>query len=345
MKINALIVDDESIVRKGLRFMLPCAAHGIEIIGEAASGEKALEFMEQNTVQLLFTDITMPGMSGLELLKQVNIRFPQVRTVILTCHQDFDYIQEALRLGAIDYMVKTQMEDQELDRLLNRITECFHSVDAQQASKPLTHHEPLEHDLPHITQLWESLQWIMDKAYLDEMISTADRCTASAQNELTGKAITGWQEKCPMLFTHEWVQNRSSLTYHQLTAALRKDKEDISQSLLRSGYSEDVIIAILKSIDYMHSHSGRRLKQEEICEAVTLSKSYLSRSFKDIMGITFVSYLQDTYIRQAKDLLRTTNQPIYRIAETCGFQDEKYFSKVFKTKVGQLPSEYRLARR
>ena len=119
--IRALIVDDESLVRKGLRLTIPWQDYGIEIVGEAGTGEKALDFIRGEPVDLLLADITMPGMSGLELTKRLRQEYPGIRVVILTCHQDFDYIQEALRLGAIDYIVKTQLEDMDLNAAMERI--------------------------------------------------------------------------------------------------------------------------------------------------------------------------------------------------------------------------------
>ncbi|MBC8079030.1 MAG: response regulator [Gorillibacterium sp.] len=120
--IRTLLVDDEHLVRKGLLHVLPWNKHGMEIVGEAGNGEEALQFLSSHTVDLLVTDLTMPIMSGFELMKEVKTLHPRLQTVILTCHQDFYYVQEALRLGAIDYIVKTQLEDHVLDEVLHRIS-------------------------------------------------------------------------------------------------------------------------------------------------------------------------------------------------------------------------------
>ncbi|MFC4779348.1 response regulator [Paenibacillus sp. GCM10023252] len=121
--IDALIVDDEYFVRKGLIHMVPWESHDIQIVGEAANGEKALEFLEEHpSVGLLITDLTMPIMPGFELIKEVKRRYPEVTIVVLTCHQDFHYAQEAIRLGAIDYIVKTELEDASLDHSIARIS-------------------------------------------------------------------------------------------------------------------------------------------------------------------------------------------------------------------------------
>ncbi|RAP73670.1 response regulator [Paenibacillus montanisoli] len=121
--IRAILVDDEHIVRKGLIHILPWQKHGMEVAADFEGGEKALAWMENEHVDLLVTDLSMPGMSGFDLIRTVKERFPNTETAILTCHQDFQYVQDALRLGAIDYIVKTELDDDKLDRLFGRIAE------------------------------------------------------------------------------------------------------------------------------------------------------------------------------------------------------------------------------
>ncbi|WP_284645928.1 response regulator [Paenibacillus silviterrae] len=121
--IRVLIVDDDKLVRKGLISAMPWAEFGMEVVGEANHGEKALEFMGSHPVDLLLTDLAMPVMSGIELMREVRKRYPQIHIVVLTLHQDFEYIQEALRLGAIDYIAKVQLEKERFDQVLGRIAE------------------------------------------------------------------------------------------------------------------------------------------------------------------------------------------------------------------------------
>lgn len=121
--IRTLLVDDEHIVRKGLLHILPWTEHGMVVVADVDGAEKAIEWLEREPVDLLVTDLTMPGISGFELVCMVKERFPLTEVVILTCHQDFHYIQEAMRLGAIDYIVKTELDDEKMDRLFRRISE------------------------------------------------------------------------------------------------------------------------------------------------------------------------------------------------------------------------------
>lgn len=120
--INILVVDDDKLVRKGLISSMPWENFGMKVVGEASNGKKALEFLEEHTdVQLLLTDLSMPVMSGLELIREVRKRYPSLFIVVLTIHQDFEYIQEVLRLGSIDYISKVQLETESFDEVLERI--------------------------------------------------------------------------------------------------------------------------------------------------------------------------------------------------------------------------------
>ncbi|MBW7455195.1 helix-turn-helix domain-containing protein [Paenibacillus sepulcri] len=119
--INVLVVDDDKLVRKGLISSMPWDEFDMKVVGEANNGEKALELLETHRIHLLLTDLAMPVMNGLELMRVVRNRFPDIHIAVLTLHQDFDYIQEALRLGAIDFIVKVQLEEERFEEVLGRI--------------------------------------------------------------------------------------------------------------------------------------------------------------------------------------------------------------------------------
>ncbi|MBM7565074.1 response regulator transcription factor [Paenibacillus sacheonensis] len=338
--IQALIVDDESLVRKGMRLLFPWEKFGVEIAGEAATGEKAMEFMRTHAVQLLMTDITMPGMSGLELLKLVGELNPPPKVVILTCHQDFDYIQEALRLGAVDYIVKTQLEELDLDQTMERILRVVRqelpgSVPAQAKAKN-------ESARKAAARLAENVQWVMDDAAfaaLADAVAELEVGGASGPgaSSLLAAAMERWRRSFPMF---AW-ERQSGPPDEEAGAWLRTLRGELAAWLRGSAYSEDVIKAIVKAVDLIQEQPGLHRKQSEISRSVNLSKSYFSTSFRDITRLTFTHFLQAASLQAAKELLLATNHPVYWIAERCGFTDQRYFSKLFKEQTGLLPSEYR----
>lgn len=119
--IKVMVVDDDHLVRKGFITMMPWREHDLEVVGEAGNGKKALEFLETNQVDLLITDLAMPVMSGIDLMRCVKEKYRDISMVVLTFHQDFELIQEALRLGALDYITKVELEHEQMDEVLRRI--------------------------------------------------------------------------------------------------------------------------------------------------------------------------------------------------------------------------------
>ncbi|MGN7413091.1 response regulator transcription factor [Paenibacillus sp. SAF-068] len=119
--IKVLIVDDDKLVRKGISSAMPWNEFNMEVVGEASNGAKALDFLKTQPVDLMLTDLAMPVMSGIELMRAARQLYPELHIVVLTLHQDFDYIQEALRLGAIDYIAKVQLEKEQFEHVLQRI--------------------------------------------------------------------------------------------------------------------------------------------------------------------------------------------------------------------------------
>ena len=106
MGYRVLLVDDEYMILEGLQYIIPWAELGFEIVKKARSGTEALAFLEKETVDLMITDITMPDMSGIELVDEAARLGYHFLTVFLTGYQEFAYVKEGLRLGAKAYLVK-----------------------------------------------------------------------------------------------------------------------------------------------------------------------------------------------------------------------------------------------
>lgn len=103
---DILLVDDERPVLDSLLSSLDWAEYGFKHIHTAQSADEALDIMTSNNIDLLITDILMPGLSGLEMLKIIRSRFPATRCVLLSAHSKFEYARDALRLGVENYLLK-----------------------------------------------------------------------------------------------------------------------------------------------------------------------------------------------------------------------------------------------
>jgi DNA-binding NarL/FixJ family response regulator len=105
-KIRVILADDHNLVRQGIRQFLE-SADDIEVLAEASDGEKALQLIDELRPDVALLDIQMPGMSGVEATRQIKVRFPAIRVLILTAYDDDPYVFAVLQAGADGYMLKT----------------------------------------------------------------------------------------------------------------------------------------------------------------------------------------------------------------------------------------------
>lgn len=105
MKIQVILADDHALIRAGLR-MLVEAMEDVVVLGEAADGYEAIALVEKQRPHLVLMDIAMPGLNGLEATRRITKQWPAVKVVMLSMHQDEQYVRQALKMGASGYLLK-----------------------------------------------------------------------------------------------------------------------------------------------------------------------------------------------------------------------------------------------
>ena len=125
-----LIVDDEHIIRQGLS-MLAWEENGIELAGVMKNAIEAQEWIDSNEVDILMTDIKMPGMTGIELAKSALGNYPKLKIILLSGYGEFEYAQEALRFGAFEYILKPSTPDE----IINCVKRACHQLTSEQEQK------------------------------------------------------------------------------------------------------------------------------------------------------------------------------------------------------------------
>jgi DNA-binding NarL/FixJ family response regulator len=115
-RCHVLLVDSHAILRLGLRSLLN-AAPDIEVVAEAGTCDQALGLLASRKIDVLITDLALPGRSGLDLLVEMRERFPQVRTLVLTDHGGYEYAREAFAAGATGYTLKSASQTDLLEAI------------------------------------------------------------------------------------------------------------------------------------------------------------------------------------------------------------------------------------
>lgn len=129
---KVLIVDDEVLVRVGLKTTIDWEANGFTIVAEASNGEQGFEQYKKHQPDVIITDIKMPKKDGLWLVEQIRKENQLARILILTVHDDFSYARKALKVDVDDYILKSEIEDEELLAIMKSVKK---NLDTQNNTK------------------------------------------------------------------------------------------------------------------------------------------------------------------------------------------------------------------
>lgn len=119
--IKVLLADDDFIVRTFLSQITDWEKHGYTVVGAAQDGEEALRMAEEYQPDVIITDISMPVMDGIELIRRLKQNGSTASIIVLSCHDDFEYVKEAMKLKANEYVLKNLLTEEKLLQLLDEV--------------------------------------------------------------------------------------------------------------------------------------------------------------------------------------------------------------------------------
>lgn len=117
---RVLIVEDEFIMRQGIKHMINWESEGFTIVGEATNGKEALDLIEEVRPNIIISDIVMPILDGVDFSKLVQKKYPEVQIVILSSYDKFEYVKDTLLSGAVDYILKPTLTPANLIKTLKK---------------------------------------------------------------------------------------------------------------------------------------------------------------------------------------------------------------------------------
>lgn len=133
---KVLLVDDDMIVRITLRSLIDWGQYGYEIAADASNGEQALRYLKEHPVDLLITDMKMPIMDGICLIRELSVRNVMPCTVVLSSYDDFKLVRESFRMGACDYLLKSDITGEILSALLTKLNREYLAGEIEEAKEP-----------------------------------------------------------------------------------------------------------------------------------------------------------------------------------------------------------------
>ncbi len=355
-----MIVEDETIIREGLKNCLDWHSLDIEIIGEAADGAAALQLAKAMLPDIVLTDVVMYGMDGIEFVSRLReeLSDKQVQVILISGHENWSYIKSALQLQVTDYLLKP-FDTAELEQVIHK---------ARKACDAERERRLRDQGLP--SQLQAEQDYFLErKAALETAIIVEleqnDRMNRIYSVRLyfdwfrkfERNAVPYLQAFCGILLMQ--IKQRFTLFAESGSTDFVAEGIEAMKGCTTDEELEEFMINLLDHLaEWIHSKPDQRRTIRSIMELIQsfymeeltisyiaaqvhLSPNYLATLFKKEVGTTLNDYVTAVRISHAKRLLSEGNLLIQEIAEKVGYKDVKYFTKLFKKEVGHSPRAYR----
>lgn len=331
--LDVLFIDDEEDIHFIISTYKIEEKTNFRIKRFVKSAIEALEILEQEKFDIIITDIRMPVMDGLEFLDQLKARNLKQNVIIASTYSEFEYARKALRLGALDYIVKPILKENLIETLEN-------------AEKMLVKEQEDKITNEDIEEIY--LKLMQENLKVCEIEESAEKIEEKIGSKNKAEYEMIIKEICEKLKENfEWLENIVGLKFEiskeesdkDFEIALMTIAEIISKFELnkQNGIMNNICHAVAENIH-------NRAVFDIVSEKVELSKDYIGRLFKKNFDMTFNEYASMMKMEYAKHLIRDSSHKIYEISEELGYKTVDYFSKLFKNYTGETPMQYRQKR-
>ncbi len=378
--INLMIVEDEVPLVKKMTANVDWAKNGYQVF-TSTNGGKALQILRDKYIEILVTDIKMPGMSGIELIKKSKKICPGIIPIIISGYAEFEYAQASIRLNVSDYILKPfrsfrllevvekarerlekkREEQRELKRMKREVNRLLSEVNIDYfAGLLLTERK---------TEFYKEQAVVFqnENIFKDLRISDQDELLSDIDDLIVDMRKASIDHNHLLIILHNIVlltfKNLKEMGYeirelvYLLEVEVGPDNpEEINLNKMETwlkgffinvnnfitNHKQKEDLDLVKKVkNVINKKFSEGITLSELASQFHVSSSYLSRLFYKETGKKFSKYLDHIRVNKARELLKTTDYRIYQIAFKIGFDDPYYFSSWFKKKVGISPTTYR----
>ncbi|MEX1378122.1 MAG: response regulator [Eubacteriales bacterium] len=357
--INVLIADDEKIVREGLVKYVEWQEYKMQVVATADNGEAAFSEVNDKKIHLVITDIYMPKLDGMELIKKLELMESPPLVVLISGYSDFSYAQTALRSEIVqDYILKPLDFDQ-MDMVLSKVSRKIMSENDSVQFPTLDEQEWKIYTSSSATAILNSHGAIIEKLKEGDI----NQSIAEFEKSISKCREKGRSRNFISRFCIELAINVCELALENIES-IGLNKNDPVKEITKLGSEEEIaeyVVDILKKAHEAMSKIGNEnispliqavlkyingnytncnLSLNMISDEFNVSTSYVSNKFKEEVGNNFIKYLNGLRVKKAKELLKDLSLKVYMVSGEVGYEDVRYFSRIFRKYTGYTPSEY-----
>lgn len=340
--LNVQIVDDEPIVRLGLRKLIPWEELGFHVVCEAQNGKEALAQLDEYQIDLIITDIEMPFMDGIEYIRKIRELKGKQTIVVLTAHAEFDYARIAIKYGVTEYILKPIVEEQIIN-ILEKIKENIGIFMNRHFTREQDN-KLVEAVLLTDKQAFTLLEEIIEEEKelgSDDFSGTCFRFAYILEE--IAQAVEKKYQNLNKLEKLDLYLEMSQKKYITKTTLINEFKNEVERlfSILEQYmlvYKDNIV---RQACQYVVENVDDKISLTTISNTLGISKNYFCSLFKQETGENFLNFVTNTKMNRAKYLLKEKNMRVYEVCNFLGYTDTTYFTKLFKKHVGMTPNKYR----
>ena len=348
--LKVMVVDDDYSVREGMVAGVNWTRLGCRVIAQANDGLEALKKIEKERPDVIFTDVVMPKMDGLELMEEVLKRYPEIRMVVISAYDEAPFVRQSMHFEAIEYLLKPYDERQVaavIEKIRSKMTAPMRHAQDNLADEDyqairtlgeetLVSLRQADPDLveKHVRTLFDRIEAL----HIRSMLFVTTVCV-----DLLTKAIGVVKQAMP---GESQLEIRSMLDMVAKVKTVGEMRE-LTMRALRGmactmAAAETEMSRIVKQVcQIIEREYMTNLPIPQIAERMHVSVNYLQSQFKRETGRTIRQYLTDVRVEQARRLLRKSSCKVSDVCSQVGYKDTDYFVRVFREVTGMTPNEYR----
>ncbi|MCI8660777.1 MAG: response regulator [Lachnospiraceae bacterium] len=338
--IKIFIIDDEIPIRQWIRFCIERSGSCFQVAGEASNGEAGLKALENMDIDIVILDIMMPGLNGLEVLPKLSQIHPGLGIIMLTNFAEFEYIQKAVRNGAREYFLKSEITEESLMACLNKIAASQKqnslllnlSSEAESQTVRLLCEQILRHTITSQKQFLETAnKYPRPLSYTKNLFVVGIRCLSEDIVHL---------DPIPLSDISEHLTAMHSVVYNKTDLFLVCEMNKLTSQLM-------IFHSIAGMLRWLCSHiSYAYLGISNIYQSFSDLYHGLSEALISLNSGFYKKPASITYIYETKDetldpnILNSCSRDILNIAKTCPFEElEKGLYQLFDYFRSSRPSD------
>lgn len=359
-----LIADDEDMERDLIRFLLTRDFPNSFQLIEAPNGRDALHIIRQEKIDILLTDVQMPFLTGIELARESRKFLPDMEILFFSGFDDFEYVQSALVLRAVNYILKPVNPEHFRQAVSDILTRLNSNKIAFAKSAEYYSHSFFDDSVsPAESSLNVALP--SDKELLHRISAAISLRDTEQLTDLVHELMSRYL--APPTRSPAYIRHISISLLQMLITAIPSlsdaDFEATAEEIYTLRYFSDIKETILKHLkmltdsisaemdgachsvylvkQYIAEHYSEDLTLNLLAEQVYLSPNYLSNTFTRVTGCSLNKYIRLFRMKKAKELLTDSNLKIVDISKAVGYPTPSYFIKTFQAQYGMTPNCYR----